>query len=104
MISDLLSPSLLIHHPSFGYDIDINQLSGLGMAVSTLGPLSSLYVVLPIVLGITILKEPVTPKKALGLILAVSAIYVLSSAEHESHHIEHHKVKEKDIEKEEEKD
>lgn len=60
------------------------------MSVSTLGPLSSLYICIPVVLGITVLKEPVTAKKLLGLLFAVAAIYLLSSAEHEHHGAELH--------------
>jgi drug/metabolite transporter (DMT)-like permease len=42
-----------------------------------------MYVVIPMLLGITILKEPFSFKKLLGLLCAVAAIYFLSSAEHE---------------------
>eukprot|EP00027_Filamoeba_sp_ATCC50430_P011246 CAMPEP_0168562276 /NCGR_PEP_ID=MMETSP0413-20121227/12037_1 /TAXON_ID=136452 /ORGANISM="Filamoeba nolandi, Strain NC-AS-23-1" /LENGTH=128 /DNA_ID=CAMNT_0008593693 /DNA_START=265 /DNA_END=648 /DNA_ORIENTATION=+ len=64
-------------------DIAYYKLSRSGVDVSTLGPLTSLYVVVPILLGVTVLKEPVTPKKAVGLFLAVIAIYILSTAEEE---------------------
>lgn len=60
------------------------QLSRSGLDVSTLGPLTSLYVLMPIMLGIVFLREPVTLKKAIGIILAIVAIYLLSSEEHAS--------------------
>ena len=49
--------------------------------VSALVPLTSLYVVIPVLLGILALGEHLTPRKGIGILLAVAAIYLLSSAE-----------------------
>jgi len=64
-------------------DLSYYLLSRAGMSVSILGPMSSMYVVIPMILGVTLLKEPLTFKKVLGLVCAMAAIYFLSSAEHE---------------------
>jgi len=62
-------------------DIAYYKLSESGMDVSTLGPLTSLYVVIPAILGVLILKEPITTRKVIGLFLAITALYLLSSSE-----------------------
>ena len=49
--------------------------------VSTLVPLTALYVALPVVLGILALGEALTLRKVLGVLLAIGAIYLLSAAE-----------------------
>jgi bacterial/archaeal transporter family protein len=48
--------------------------------VSLLAPLTALYVAIPVILGILVLGEPMTVRKGLGILLAVGAIYLLSSA------------------------
>lgn len=47
-------------------------------SASVLAPICGLYVIIPVVLGILIQHEPLTLQKALGLTLAVVAIYLLS--------------------------
>lgn len=49
--------------------------------VSVLAPLTSLYIVIPIVLGIAVLGEPLTRRKAAGILLAIVAIYLLSTTD-----------------------
>ncbi|MBI4531265.1 MAG: EamA family transporter [Candidatus Latescibacteria bacterium] len=46
--------------------------------ISTIAPLTALNVVIPIILGILFLGEPLTLRKGLGILLAVGAIYLLS--------------------------
>jgi len=46
--------------------------------VSTLAPLTALNLVIPIVLGILFLGEPLTLRKGAGILLAIGAIYLLS--------------------------
>lgn len=46
--------------------------------VSTLAPLTALYVAIPIILGIMVLGEPLTVRKGVGILLAIGAIYLLS--------------------------
>jgi drug/metabolite transporter (DMT)-like permease len=58
------------------------QLSESGMDVSTLGPLSSVFVSVPAILGVVILGEPITFRKMFGILLAFSAVYVLSTEDH----------------------
>lgn len=47
-------------------------------AVSTLAPVTALYIIIPIVLGIVFLREPLTWQKGAGIALALVAIYLLS--------------------------
>ena len=47
--------------------------------VSTLAPLTGLYVMIPVVLGLLFLGEPLTLRKGAGAVLAGVAIYLLSS-------------------------
>ena len=49
--------------------------------VSTLVPLTSLYVVIPILLGFLLLGEPLSLRKGLGILLALAAIYFLSTVD-----------------------
>jgi len=75
-------------------DFAYYKLSKGGMHVSTLGPLTSLYVLMPIILGIVVLKEPITTRKVVGFVLAITAIYILST-EHEPeeiHHVHHEDI------------
>jgi transporter family protein len=53
----------------------------MGMSVSVLGPVTALYIVVPAVLGVLCLGETFTLRKVVGLVLAVSAIYLLASEE-----------------------
>ena len=46
--------------------------------VSTLAPLTGLYVMVPVVLGLIFLGEPLTLRKGAGALLACVAIYLLS--------------------------
>ena len=47
--------------------------------VSTLAPIISLQIMIPIALGILLLSEPVTARKAFGVLLAVASIWLLST-------------------------
>lgn len=49
--------------------------------VSVLAPITGLYIVIPVVLGFVVLHEPLTWRKAVGILLAMSAIYLLSSSD-----------------------
>lgn len=49
--------------------------------VSLLGPVSSLYILTPVCLGVLVLNEPLSFRKVLGVALALLAMYVLSTAE-----------------------
>jgi uncharacterized membrane protein len=49
--------------------------------VSSLAPLTALNLAIPVLLGILLLGEPPTVRKALGIALALAALYFLSSAE-----------------------
>ncbi len=44
------------------------QLSELGVRVSVLGPVTGLYLVVPAVLGVLLLDEPLTLQKVIGLV------------------------------------
>ncbi|MBI2193453.1 MAG: EamA family transporter [Planctomycetes bacterium] len=57
------------------------QLSKLGGQASILAPLTSLYVVVTILLGFFILGEPSSPRKWAGILLALAAIYLLSTTD-----------------------
>jgi transporter family protein len=41
-------------------------------------PLTNLYVILPVIFGFVVLKEPVTPIRLVGIVLAVLAAVLLS--------------------------
>ena len=47
--------------------------------VSTMAPVASLNIAIPIVLGVLLLGEPLTARKLLGIFFAVVAIYLLAS-------------------------
>ena len=47
--------------------------------VSTLAPIVSLQIMIPIALGIALLGEPVTVRKAFGVLLATASIWLLST-------------------------
>ena len=49
--------------------------------LSVLAPVTGLYILLPVVLGFTFLGESVTPRKCVGIALALIAMYLLSSAD-----------------------
>ena len=49
--------------------------------VSSLAPLTALNLAIPVLLGILVLGEPPTVRKAMGIVLALAALYLLSSAE-----------------------
>jgi transporter family protein len=51
-----------------------------GAQASVLAPLSGLYVIVPVILGILFLNEEPTVQKMAGVVLAVGAIYLLSSS------------------------
>ncbi len=54
------------------------KLSALGGQASILAPASALYVLVPVALGIAILHEPLTLRKAAGVLLGVVAIFLLT--------------------------
>lgn len=56
------------------------KLSEMGGQASILAPLTSLYVVVTVVLGMVFLREPPTLRKWVGIGLAVVAIYLLSGS------------------------
>ncbi len=60
------------------------QAAMMGVSVSVLGPASALYIVVPAVLGVLLLKEPITGRKAAGIVLAIVAIALLTQDEGES--------------------
>ena len=49
--------------------------------VTTLVPMTALHVAVPILLGFLILGEPMSLRKGAGILLALAAIYLLSSVE-----------------------
>lgn len=49
--------------------------------VSALVPLTSLYVILPVLLGFLVLGEPLSLRKGLGIFLALVAVYLLSTVD-----------------------
>ncbi|NUQ12248.1 MAG: DMT family transporter [Gemmatimonadaceae bacterium] len=51
--------------------------------VSTLAPLTALYVIVPVVLGMFFLGEPPTARKVIGIILGLASLYLLSGMETE---------------------
>lgn len=52
--------------------------------VSVLAPLTALYVVVPVILGIAFLHEPPSLRKLAGVVLALVALYLLSGVEAKS--------------------
>lgn len=59
---------------TFGFYFALNK----GEA-SVVFPLTSLYIIFPVILGYLFLKEPITFKHFLGFIFSLIAIYLLSS-------------------------
>lgn len=49
--------------------------------VSKLAPVTAMYVVIPVILGWVLLKEPVTIQKIVGIILAGAALCLLTAHE-----------------------
>lgn len=49
--------------------------------VSRLVPITSVYVIIPVALGWLLLHEPVTVRRAIGLLLAALALYLLTAPE-----------------------
>lgn len=62
-------------------DLAYYKLAEHGMDISLIGPLTSLYILVPVALGCLVLQEPFSTRKAVGVLLAVLAMYVLSTAE-----------------------
>lgn len=56
------------------------KLSEMGGQASVLGPLTGLYVLVPVVLGPVFLEEKLTPRAWVGIALALVAIYLLSTS------------------------
>ena len=54
------------------------RLSRVGEEVTILAPLSSLYVLVAVVLGVLLWHEPITLRKGLGILLGVLALILLS--------------------------
>jgi len=54
------------------------RLSHAGEEVTILAPLTSLYVLVAVVLGVLVWHEPITPRKGLGILLGVVAMILLS--------------------------
>jgi len=54
------------------------RLSHGGEEVTILAPLSSLYVLVAVVLGVLVWHEPITLRKGLGILLGVAAMVLLS--------------------------
>ena len=48
-------------------------------SVSLLAPLTAIYIAIPVLLGVFVLGEPITLRKGVGILLAVGAIYLLTS-------------------------
>ncbi|MDP6356543.1 MAG: EamA family transporter [Planctomycetota bacterium] len=51
-----------------------------GGQASVLAPLTGLYVIVPVILGVAFLEEDLTVQKIAGVALAVGAIYLLSTS------------------------
>lgn len=66
------------------------QSSDTFSSASVLAPICGLYVVIPVVLGIVIHHEPLTIHKAVGLTMAIAAIWLLSEEEDEDSEDEHY--------------
>lgn len=58
-------------------DLAFYQLSALGGEVSTLAPITSLELVVPVFMGILFLGEPMTKRKLIGVFFAILGIYLL---------------------------
>ena len=56
------------------------KLSEMGGDASVLGPLTGLYVLVPVVLGFVFLDEAPTARKCAGVVLALAAIYLLAGS------------------------
>ena len=56
------------------------KLSEMGGQASVLGPLTGLYVLVPVILGFVFLGEPPTARKCAGVVLALAALYLLSGS------------------------
>ena len=54
------------------------RLSRAGEEVTILAPLTSLYVLVAVVLGVLVWQEPISPRKGLGIVLGVLAMILLS--------------------------
>ena len=60
-------------------DLAYLKLSELEYEASTLGPLTSMYIVIPVLLGHFLLAEPLGFRKLLGIFFAIPAMYFLST-------------------------
>lgn len=49
--------------------------------VSSLAPMTALYVAIPVLLGFLTLGEPPTLRKVVGVVLALASLYLLASSE-----------------------
>ena len=67
-------------------------------SASVLAPICGLYVVIPVVLGIVIHHEPLTAHKAVGLAMAILAIWLLSEEDDDDSDDEHEHEHEEDEE------
>jgi len=54
------------------------RLSHSGEEVTVLAPLTGLYVLLPVVLGVALWHEPLSLRKVCGIVLALAAIVLLT--------------------------
>jgi len=54
------------------------RLSHAGEEVTILAPLTSLYVLVAVALGVLVWQEPITLRKGLGILLGVVAMILLS--------------------------
>jgi drug/metabolite transporter (DMT)-like permease len=61
-----------------GANYSYYHLSQSGQQVTVLAPLTGLYVVVTVLLGVALLHEPVTLRKGLGIVLAVAAVILLT--------------------------
>jgi drug/metabolite transporter (DMT)-like permease len=59
-------------------NVGFYRLSHAGEQVTVLAPLTSLYVLIPVLLGALLWHEPITLRKALGIALAAVALVLLS--------------------------
>jgi len=66
-------------------DLGYYKLADSGMDVSIVGPISSLYILVPALLGVVILKEPLSSRKVIGVLLALLAMYFLSTSDNSPH-------------------
>lgn len=60
-------------------NLTFGQMAHTGMAVSTLGPLTSLYSAVPLFLGIFILREGITVRKVLGAVRSCRFFHLICS-------------------------